>query len=498
MSTIPLLIAKESSQADIALQTITPSEHETTYAIATYLLEVSDKILGFVGLAGDKTAETWVYAFVVLIISLVAGYIAKWIVLGILHKFGEKLSSDIYTHLASQNFFTKLCRMIPALTFLVLIQFTLVATHTKIADILTKVTLLYVIYVTGNALTAFVTGIWKHVDTRRNTKRLPLNGLIQLIKGVIWIVLLIIAVAIIVNKSPASLLAGLGAFAAVLMLIFKDSILGLVAGVQLSENDSLHVGDWIKIDGTDADGTVVEVSLTAVKVLNWDKTTTSVPPYSLVSGSFTNYRSMQLSNTRRIQRSYIIDFDSIIPTTSEMLESLKAIPFMNDYITKKLAQKAAGIVEDVNNSEGLADGTIDTNLGLFRAYVRMWLDASPYVSHDDTCFVSTLPQTANGVPLQIYCFTSTSAWLPYEAMMDTIFEHIASMMIPFQLIAFQAPSGRDTILEGFVTAQDPLKIYGMPQPIYKANAFNEVKSTPNEETPSDKPADNSTRPDTAS
>jgi len=485
MLDIPMSIspAQSSSQADIALQTLVPDAHDTTYIVATYLLDISDRILRFVNLSGNKVAETWVYAIVVLAISMIVGYITKWIILGLLKRFGRKMSSDLYSYLTEESFFSKLCRMIPALTFLILIQVTLVKTHTQVADILTKLTLLYVIYVTGVALTALVSAIWKHVDAKRNTKHLPLNGLIQLIKGIIWIIILIIAVAIIVNKSPGSLLAGLGAFAAVLMLIFKDSILGLVAGVQLSENDSLHVGDWIKINGTDANGTVIEVSLTAVKVLNWDKTTTSVPPYSLVSGSFTNYRSMQLSNTRRIQRSYVIDYDSILPATPDMLESLKKVPFMDEYITKKLAQKAAGKVEDVNNSEGLVDGTIDTNLGLFRAYVRMWLDASPYVSHDDTCFVSTLQQTENGIPLQIYCFTSTSSWLPYEAMMDTIFEHISAMMIPFQLIAYQAASGRDTILEGFVSTQDPQKIYGMPQPLYKSNALDYGTGTNNEESP---------------
>ncbi len=470
-----------STQADIALQTITPDPQTATYTVGAYLLDISDWILGFVGLENNKVAETWVYAIVVLAISMVVGYITKWIVLGAIKRFGEKLNSDLYKYLTGESFFTKLCRMIPALTFLILIQVTLVETHTQVADILTKLTLLYVIYVTGAALTALVSAIWKHVDTRRNTKRLPLNGLIQLIKGIIWIVIAIIAVAIIVNKSPGSLLAGLGAFAAVLMLIFKDSILGLVAGVQLSENDSLHVGDWIKINGTDANGTVIEVSLTAVKVLNWDKTTTSVPPYSLVSGSFTNYRSMQKSNTRRILRYYIIDSDSVVPTTPDMLESLRKVPFMDEYITKKLAQKAAGKIEDVNNSEGLVDGSIETNLGLFRAYIKMWLDASPYVSHDDTCFISTLQQTENGIPLQVYCFTPTSAWLPYEAMMDTIFEHISAMMIPFQLITFQAPSGRDTILEGFVTSQDPEQIYGMPQPIFKNNDTTAVASTTGQE-----------------
>ena len=173
------------------------------------------------------------------------------------------------------------------------------------------------------ALSALIGGVWEHLDARENKRKLPLKGLAQLAKGIVWIVAAIVVIAILVDKSPAALLAGLGAFATVLMLIFKDSILGLVAGVQLSENDSLHVGDWIKVDGTDANGTVLEVTLTSVKVLNWDKTTTTLPPYSLVSGSFTNYRSMQESNTRRICRSYMIDADSVLPATPQMLDNIR-------------------------------------------------------------------------------------------------------------------------------------------------------------------------------
>ena len=294
--------------------------------------------------------------------------------------------------------------------------------------------------------------IWKHVDRIENKRHLPLKGLAQLAKGIIWIVAVIVTIAILVDKSPAALLAGLGVFASVLMLVFKDTILGLVAGVQLAENDSLHVGDWIAVKGTDANGTVEEVNLTFVKVLNWDKSTTTLPPYSLISGSFTNYRSMQESNTRRICRSYMIDADSVLPCTPAMLDNIsKTVPYMADYIAAKLRQKAEGKVADVDNPEGLVDGTIDTNLGLFRAYMKMWLDANPHVSHDSDCFVSTLAQTSVGIPFQVYCFTSTSKWFPYEAIQDGVFEHLASMLRFFQLYTFENPSGRDTIVDGYLS-----------------------------------------------
>lgn len=459
------LVAEAQTQTDIALSAIDPT-NEGSYEVATFLLRIVDAILKPLGLSGYETVETVVYAAVVFLVSIAVGYVAKWIILGAMRKFGARIAGDLYGFLREEDFFDKLCRMIPALVFLLLIQFTLVTTKGELARWLTKFTLLYVIYVTGLAFVALVGGIWRHIDSRKNKKRLPLNGLVQLLKGVVWIVALIVAVAVLADKSPGSLLAGLGAFAAVLMLVFKDSILGVVAGVQLSENDSLHVGDWIKINGTDANGTVQEVSLTSVKILNWDKTTTCVPPYSLVSGSFTNFRSMQLSNTRRIQRSYTIDADSIQPATPELLEKVRKLPFMDKFITEKLAQKAAGKVEDINNSAGLVDGTIDTNLGLFRAYMKMWLDASPYISHTSDCFVSTLPQTDSGVPFQVYCFTSTSSWFPYEAIMDTIFEHLSTMLTSFGLVAFQNPSGRDTILEGYIAGRGPENIFGMPQPFF--------------------------------
>ena len=456
--------AEKTAQLGDALKAIAPDADDKSYAVATFLLKIVDWVLKPLGLDSDKTAILIIYAIVVFAVAFIVGYVTQWIVIGVLRKFGHRLGGDLYQTLRDNDFFLKLCRVIPAIVFLILIQFTLVTMHTTVAQWLTKLTLIYVIYTIGCALVTLVGGIWHNVDTRRNKKRLPLNGLVQLIQGIIWIIAIIIAVAVLADKSPASLLAGLGAFAAVLMLVFKDSILGVVAGVQLSENDSLHVGDWIKINGTDANGTVTEVSLTSVKILNWDKTTTCVPPYSLVSGSFTNYRTMQLSNTRRIQRSYTIDGDSIKPTTPEMLDAIREVPFMDKYITAKLAQKAAGKVEDINNSEGLVDGTIDTNLGLFRAYMKMWLDASPYISHTSDCFVSTLPQTGNGVPFQVYCFTSTSKWFPYEAIMDTVFEHLAAMLHKFELVAFQAPTDRGTILEGYINGKDPDTIFGLPQP----------------------------------
>ena len=436
-------------------------------AIAGFIMNIVDWILGVFGLDNNTTIVTFLYAAVVLGLSIVAGYIVQWIVLKTVQTIARHWDSDTYQSLTRQRFFHKVCRIIPPLVFLILIQFTL-SNHNSLSGILTKITFIYIVFVMTVALTALLNALWQHIDARANKRKLPLNGLAQLVKIIVWIVAVIIIVAILLDKSPASLLAGLGAFSAVLMLIFKDNILGVVAGVQLSENDSLHVGDWIAVPGTNANGTVQEVSLVAVKVLNWDKTTTTLPPYSLISSGFTNYRTMQQSHTRRIRRSFMIDADSVLPATPEMLDMIRKVPFMDEYITKKLAQQAAGDVHDVDNPEGLVNGTIDTNLGLFRAYMKMWLDANPDISHTSDCFVSTLPQTATGIPLQIYCFTATSGWFAYEAIQDGVFEHVAAMLRFFMLYTFENPSGRDTIVDGYLSPGGDIDdIYGIPYPFFQ-------------------------------
>lgn len=441
---------------------------ESSYAIARLIMKCVYWLLSLVGLENNSFIFTAVYATVVFLIAMAIGQVVKWVILGIAQHLSRFVKYDIYSRLREANFFSKVCRIVLPIVFLIFIQFTLNGSNTAaLATWLTRLTWIYIVYVLASSFNTLAMVIWSHVDARENKKKLPLRGLVQLIKGLMWILAAIVTVAIIVDKSPGSLLAGLGAFAAVLMLVFKDSILGVVAGVQLSENDSLHVGDWIKVPGTDANGNVIEVTLTTVKVQNFDKTVTTLPPYSLISGSFTNYRPMQDSHTRRICRSYMIDCDSVLPTDDNMLAQYAKIPLLKDWIEKKIAQRASGKVENVNNSEGLVDGSIETNLGVYRAYLKLYLDAHPNVSHnpEDQCFISALAQTSVGLPLQVYCFTNTSSWLPYETIQSTIFEHIAIMMGRFHLYTYENASGRDTIVNGVLEAgRDPNLYFGLPYP----------------------------------
>ncbi|MFG6427801.1 hypothetical protein EEL33_06985 [Muribaculaceae bacterium Isolate-037 (Harlan)] len=461
------MLAKEVASAVERIPTVelsTPAE-ESTYAIARLIMKLVDMILSWVGLGHDKTLSLVIYAALVFAISFGIGIVVQCIVVAAARYVGKHWHAELYGRMNEEHIFTKSARIIPAIIFLILIQFTL-SEKASLASWMTRFTWIYIGFVVTDSLCHVANVIWMHVNSRANKRHLPLNGILQLVKGLLWIICVIVTIGILVNKSPTSLLAGLGAFAAVLMLVFKDSILGVVAGVQLSENDSLHEGDWIAVG--DANGTVIEVSLTAVKVLNWDKTVSTLPPYSLISSGFRNYRNMSQSNTRRIQRSYMVDADSVVECDDEMLEEFSKLPYMKDWIAKKIEQRNQGKVQDAANPEGLVDGSIDTNLGVFRAYLKMYLDANPNFSKAggiDFCFVTTLPQTSSGIPLQIYCFTSTSAWITYEAIMSALFEHMAVMLHKFRLCTFENASGRDTIIEGYLSpGKDPDTVFGLPEP----------------------------------
>lgn len=455
------------------------SEHY--FAIARFIMKIAHDILDVFHLGDNKELFIFVYAVMVFLISFGIGFVLQWVIVRICRRLSRRLRGDIYNNLVGDKFFTRVCRIIPAILFLILIQFTLFANVT-LSEWLTRITWAYIIILLAIALCSVADVTWIHIDNRDNKRKLPLKGVVSLAKGIVWIIALIIIVALLVNKSPASLLAGVGAFAAVLMLVFKDSILGVVAGIQLSENDTLHVGDWIKVG--DANGVVEEVTLTQVKVMNWDKTITTIPPYSLVSGGFTNYRTMQDSGTRRVQRSYMVDCDSVVETTDAMLDEFAKIPLLSEWIAKKRQQKAAGKVENVFNSEGLVDGSIETNLGVFRAYLNLYLLNNPHVDTKNadgmsTIFVTTLPQTSAGIPLQLYFFTNTSNWVAYEGIMASVFEHIAVMLLKFRLYAFEYPSGRDTIIEGYLSpGKTPEGVFGLPTAIFPSEPTQTVSSTP--------------------
>jgi miniconductance mechanosensitive channel len=277
----------------------------------------------------------------------------------------------------------------------------------------------------------------------QSATRVPIKGYIQVLKLLIYGAAFLLIVSVVLNRSPLVVLSGMGALAAVLLLIFKDTILSFVASIQLAINDMIRIGDWIEMPGYNADGDVLDIALHTVKVQNWDKTITMIPTNRFVQESFKNWRGMQLSGGRRICRSIVIDVNSVSFLDEQLLEKLKKIHVLRDHLSSVLSE-----IEKYNASVGVVDesavnGRKLTNLGQFRVYVESYLQNHKGIHKDMTLMVRQLEAGPQGIPLQIYCFTNTVNWQAYELIQSDIFDHLFAILDYFSLQAYQNPSGRD-------------------------------------------------------
>lgn len=269
----------------------------------------------------------------------------------------------------------------------------------------------------------------------------PLDSYFQLLKIVVGIILGILMLSILANRSIMYFFGAFGAMTAVLLLVFKDTILGFIASIQLSANDMIRVGDWVQMDKYGADGDVIQINLTTVKVRNWDKTISTVPTYSFISDSFKNWRGMEETGARRIARAINIDQQSIKFCTPEMLERFKKIHILQGYVEEKEEEIRKYNEERKVDTEHVSNGRRLTNLGTFRAYLLRYLKNHPKIDQDLTILVRQLPPTENGLPLQIYAFCNDIAWSNYEAVQSDIFDHALAVIEQFDLKIFQSPSG---------------------------------------------------------
>lgn len=412
-----------------------------SHQIASLLLGVINKMLGFVGLGGNDMAQDVVYTALVFVIALAIGWVIRRVTLFIVRKAMQYRKKAIFGELLQARTPTRCSHIITPLVFLALIPFAFATEHAALGMIM-RCGVVYLLVTVAIALCAILQFIWVHYDLHDNTNNHPLKGVVNIAKGLVWAVIVIICVSVLIDKSPLSLLGGLGAFAAALMLIFKDSILGFVAGIQLSSNDMLRVGDWIVVPSTPANGTVMDVSLSVVKVRNWDNTVVMLPPYTLVSTSFQNWRGMSETGCRQIQRSIYIDNDTVRRADAALLASIAdKYPVMAKYIRGQQATAAQGdAAPNRYNTDGRAlNGTIDTNLGLFRAYICEYLLAHPKISNESDLIVRLMQPEAYGTPLQLYCFTNVTTWVIYEAIQSEIFEHLAITAPDFGLTIYNVP-----------------------------------------------------------
>ena len=302
---------------------------------------------------------------------------------------------------------------------------------------------IYMIVVGLFAIDALLNASQEIYDGFEISREIPLKSFVQVAKIFLYVIALIIIFATLIDRSPFYLLSGMGVLASIMMLIFKDPILGFVAGIQLSANRMVARGDWIEMPKYGADGDVLEVALTTVKVQNWDKTITTIPTYALISDSFKNWRGMSEAGGRRIKRSFYLDMSTIRRCTPEMIERFARIRFIADYVEKKRLELSAwnqdhGIdLSDPVNARHL------TNVGTFRAYIEAYLRNHPQVNQEMTLLVRHLDPTEKGLPIQIYCFSSDKAWANYENIQADIFDHILATAREFDLRIFQNPTGAD-------------------------------------------------------
>lgn len=374
----------------------------------------------------DKENLSWstrlTLVALILLISYIMTKLFRHLVIPAVHKITSRTKATWDDYLFNEKMMTSFCRMIPPIMFYLLLPFVF-NNVPQVLDILLKGCLIYLVITTLMLVNSFLNSLYEISNEHETLRNRPLKGIYQMINLVAIGIGIILIISILIDQNAATILAGLGASAAVLMLIFKDSILGLVAGVQLSANDMLRPGDWITMPKYGADGDVLEVSLTTVKVRNFDKTITTIPPYALVSDSFQNWRGMRETGGRRIKRSIFIDM-----TTVHFCSEKEKIMFASrGWIDEAQAKPETQVV----------------NLYVFRNYLQNYLREHPRTHKELMIMVRQMQPTSEGLPLEIYCFSNTTVWLEYEQIQSEIFDHILAVIPEFGLRIFQRPSGND-------------------------------------------------------
>jgi miniconductance mechanosensitive channel len=377
----------------------------------------------------------------IFIISALGYYLAKHQVLVFIQAVVSKTKNTWDDLLLEHNVFSRFAFLIPLLLLLFLTPILLPkdALLSTFLIVFAKIAVCFQVARSIDAILNVVNNLYRHKASERY---LPLNSTIQVIKLVIYLVASILAISYILDKSPIYLLSGLGALTAVLLLVFQDTIKGLVASIQISANKMLAPGDWIEIPNYGADGDVIEIGLNTVKVKNFDNTVTTVPTYALINGSFKNWRGMLNSGGRRIKRTIIIDINSISFYQSEQIEKLKEISLLKSYLQNKSDDISKSLLAENLSNENINSRQL-TNVGTFRAYVEAYLGNHEKIHHQMTCMVRQLAATEAGLPLEIYCFSNDQNWKNYEGIQADIFDHLFAMAAIFDLRVFQHPTGHD-------------------------------------------------------
>ncbi len=356
----------------------------------------------------------------IILLSVIINKVSKKAIIPIIHKVTSKTDTSWDDYLLSKDVLKHVFRLIPPILVYSLLP--VVLPMSSILVLALRICIVYIIIVCMQLSCAFISSLYAMSNEHKKFKDHSLKGFYQMIKLVVICIGVIIIISTIIDKNPIAVLTGLGAGTAILMLVFQDTIKGFVAGIQLTANDMLRPGDWITMPKYGADGDVIEVTLTTVKVRNWDNTITTVPPYALLNDSFQNWRGMFDTGGRRVKRSINIDMNTVRFCTKEELEQFKQQPWMEGF--------------EYSSKE-------EVNLHIFRHYIEHYLHNHPKVSKELTILVRQLQPTSYGMPIELYFFSADTAWLNYEALQAEVFDHMLSILHTFGLRVFQSPSGTD-------------------------------------------------------
>ncbi len=400
-----------------------------------------------------EAVDFLVRSMVLFVLSVILYFIFKKVLLYSIVRIIKKSKSTYDDFFVSRRVFHRLAHLAPALV-IYFFDNSFYEPFPLFFGFIVKASIIYIIVVLFWTFQAFLRALEDIYNTLPFAAERPIRGYMQLVQLLFILIGILWGISIVFDVQVTKIFAGLGALAAVLLLVFKDTLLGFVAGIQLSANKMVRVGDWIEMPTHNADGTVLEITLNTVKVQNWDRTITTIPTYALVSSPFMNWRGMEESGGRRIKRSINIDMQSVTFCTPEMIEKFKKIHHLQEYIENRQKEINEYNREHNVDESVLVNGRRMTNLGVFRKYVENYLSRNPKINKNMTFLVRYLQPTEKGIPLEVYVFSSDQRWAFYEGIQADIFDHILAVIPEFGLKVFQLPSGNDLREMGIKTLSD--------------------------------------------
>jgi len=377
-----------------------------------------------------------------IILSLICFYITKYLIIHTIYRFIKRTPFKWDDLIVEFKTFDNLAHLIPA--FIIKGSISLILQDFEhLLPFFTKLTDIYIVIVFMIIFLSFLKVIENSISRSPTFENKPIASYFQMFRIIIYIIVAILIISIIINKSPLYLLSAFGALSAILLLVFKDTILGLVASVQISSNDMVRIGDWIEMPKFNADGEVTAINLNTVKVENWDKTITTIPTYYFITDSFKNWRGMQESGGRRINRSIFINVRSIKFVEKSDLVRYKKYQILKDFIEQRQNEiDTYNATNNIDISEAI-NGRHMTNIGVFRRYIELYLMNHPHIRKDMTLLIRQLSIDERGIPINIYCFTATTQWSNYEDIQANIFDHLLAAARFFDIEIYQQPGGDD-------------------------------------------------------